>query len=228
MRVARWIGFSLAGLLVLLLAADRLGVYVAERAAADSLKSSQHLSSTPDVSIAGFPFLTQLAAGDYPRITVTAKGVPVGPPVHTLVLSRLKVVLHRLSVSHDFHTFRADTASAVAAVDFDQLGSTLRADLSYAGNGRIRATKTVALAGRSFRATVTARPELVNGALAFTDASVADAGTLGRTLRASLSRLFSLHIPLQNVPFDVRVDSLAVTADGVTIDLSGRDLVYLR
>lgn len=228
MRAARWVGIAVATVFVLLLGADRLGVYLAERAAAGTLRSSQHLSSTPSVDIAGFPFLTQLAAGDYDRITVTADDVPVGRQVHLLVLSRLQVVLHHLSVSRNFHTFRAATASATAAVGFDQLGRTLGADLNYDGNGRIRAAKTVTVAGRSVRATVAARPELVNGALTFADASVADVGALGRKVAVAVARLFAVRIPLQNIPFDVRVDSLDVTAGGVTFDLSGRDLVYVR
>src|SRR6478609_10912606 len=52
----------LAGLFVAL---DRIGNYVAEPVAANTIKTSQDLPSKPDVDIGGFPFLTQLVARDF-------------------------------------------------------------------------------------------------------------------------------------------------------------------
>src|SRR5256885_4227247 len=101
MRAARWIGIGVVVLLVLLLIADRVGVAVAERVAGDTLESSEHLNSRPDVDIAGFPFLTQVATGNYDKITVTADDVTVGQQIHLLEISRLVVVLHDLTVSRD-------------------------------------------------------------------------------------------------------------------------------
>jgi hypothetical protein len=43
---------------------------------------------------------------------------------------------------------------------------------------------------------------------------------------AALQRVFDLRIPLQDIPFDVRVQRLAVDPDGVTLALIGQDLVY--
>lgn len=227
MRAVRWIGIAVVAALVLLFAADRIGVQVAERAAADTLESSQHLTSAPQVDIAGFPFLNQLATGDYDKITVTAKDVPVGGRLQ-LLISRLRVVLHGLNVSRDFHTFRADRASAAALISYDELGKALGVHLDYAGDGRVRATKTVTVAGANLRATVTARPHLVGDALSFTATSVDNAGVLGNSVAAALSRLFQVAIPLRDIPFDIRVQRLAVDAKGVTIALAGRQLTYVR
>jgi hypothetical protein len=226
MRVARWVGVAALLVGVLLLALDRIGVYIAERAAADTLESSQHLASRPSVHIDGFPFLTQLASGKYDRITVTADEVPIGQATQPLLISRLTVVLHDLTVSRSFHDFHADTASARAEIPLAELGRTLGVRLSYAGNGRIRATKTVTVAGESLRATVTTRPLLTGGALTFADTSVADLGAIGSAVADSLARIFAIAIPLQGVPFHVHVQSLEVTAGGVTLGLAGRDLSY--
>ncbi len=222
----RWIALALAALLILLVVADRVGVYVAERAAGDTLESSQHLDSRPEVDIAGFPFLTQLAAGNFDKVTVTAERVPVGPQLHLLVISHLQVVLHNLSVSRDFHSVHAETASATAIATFGELGKTLGVDLGYAGNGRIRATKTVTVGGVSAEATVTARPTLANGVLSFSATSVDHADTLGSAVAASLEEIFQLAIPLRDIPFDVHVQALEVGQSGVTLELTGRDLGY--
>jgi LmeA-like phospholipid-binding len=228
MRRARWIGIALAVVLALLLGVDRVGNYLAEKAAAQTLKSSEHLSSQPSVTIGGFPFLTQLAAGNYDRITVTADDVPVNRAARVLVISRLKVVLHNLSVSRSFHSFRAARASAGALVSYEELGRTLGVHLAYAGSGRVRATKTVTVAGHSVSAAATTRPELLHGALSFGHTSVAEVGTLGSAASATLSRIFAVSIPLQDVPFHVQVQALDVTPTGVHIALTGRDLVYSR
>jgi LmeA-like phospholipid-binding len=226
MRKARWIGISVAVLLVLLLVADRVGVAIAERVAGDTLESSEHLNLRPDVDIAGFPFLTQVATGKYDKITVTAHDVPVGQQTRLMVISRLTVVLHELTVSREFGSFHADTATATAVVSFGELSRTLGVELSYAGNGRIRARKTVTVAGTSVVANVTAHPELVNGALTFAGAAVDNAGALNSTVAAALRHIFDLDIPMQNVPFDIRVKSLEVSEDGITIALIGRNLSY--
>lgn len=226
-RALRWVGTIVVALLILFLVADRVGVAIAEHVAADTLESSEHLDSRPDVDIAGFPFLTQLATGHYDKVTVTAHDVSVGQRAHLLVISRLRVVLHTLTVSRDFDSVHADSATATGLVGLDELGRTLGVRLRYAGDGRLRASKRVTVGGTSVVATVTTRPEYVNGALGFVGTTVANAGSLG-SAAASALQVLALRIPLQNIPFDVRVRQLAVDAQGVTITLIGRDLAYSK
>jgi hypothetical protein len=225
-RALRWVGGIVVVLLILFVVADRVGVAIAEHVAADNLKSSQHLDSRPDVEIAGFPFLTQLATGHYDKVTVTAHDVAVGQQAHLLVISRLRVVLRKLTVSRDFDRVHADTATATGSVGLAELGKTLGVQLSFAGDGRLRASKRVTVGGTSVLATVTTRPEFANGALAFASTTVANAGSLGAVVSAALQRVFDLRIPLQDIRFDVRVQRLAVDPDGVTLALIGQDLVY--
>lgn len=227
-RAGRWILISVVALLVLLVAADRVGAAVAERAAADTLQSSQGLRSRPDVNIAGFPFLTQLAAGEYDKITVTAQGVPLGDNARGLELSRLEVVLHHLSVSRSFSHFHADTASATGTIGLDQLGAALGAHLDYAGNGRVGLTRDLTVARHTVHVRVTAKPYLHDGSLRFTDTSVIGAdGASGPAIDA-LARLFEIDIPLRSIPFDIRLTSLSAGENGLTLNLVGRDLVYTR
>src|SRR5260370_4022692 len=65
-------------LAVLLVTADRISVAVAENQISDRLTSAYGLPEKPGVSITGFPFLTQVAAGDYGQIDVSASQVPAG------------------------------------------------------------------------------------------------------------------------------------------------------
>jgi hypothetical protein len=226
--VARRLLIAVVVVVLLLVLADRIGDYVAEKAAADTIKNSQHLNSTPNVDIAGFPFLTQLAAGDFSRITITAKDVPVGRQSALLDVSRLQVVLHKITVSRSFSRVHADTADATATVTYAELGRTLGVRLTYAGNGRIRASRSVTVAGQTASGSVTARPALSGNALTFHAIQVDGAASLPDAVINALDNVFRLDIPLKSVPFNIRVKALHTTEAGISIDLSGTDLSYAK
>lgn len=206
-RGLRRLGIAILTLIVLLLVADRVGVVIAEHTAGDTIKSSQHLKSRPDVDIAGFPFLTQLATGHYDKITITAKHVPLSRAANFLDISRIRVVLHSLSVSRDFSDFHAKTATASALISYPDLSKALDVSVSYAGSGRVKIEKSLDVAGHSVGGAVQIRPQLVNGALTFAGRSV-------------------VSLPLQGIPFDIRVQSLGAAKDGLVLGLAGSNLVY--
>ena len=225
-RAARGLAIGLAVLIVILVIADRVGDYVAERVTGDTIESSQHLTSRPDVDIAGFPFLTQLATGHYGKVTIRAHDVPVTGVSRPLNISKLTVVLHTVTVSRDFSSVRADHATADATIAYADLSSALGVEVAYAGDGRITARKQVTVLGHTVAGSVTAKPQLEGGTLSFGDVSVDDAGRLGANVTSLLGKVFDLRLPLQGIPFRIRVQSLGVDAQGVQIQLTGRDLAY--
>lgn len=225
-RAVRVIVIVTVSVVALLVVLDRVGRYVAERIAGDTIQTSQNLNSRPNVDIAGFPFLNQFATGKYDKVTITADDVPVGQTARRLVLSRVRVVLHSLTVSRDFQNLHAARADATATITYDELGNTLGVQLGYAGDGRVRASKTVTVAGVSVAAAVTARPHVADGALSFADPAIDQPGVLGTAAAAALRQLFDVRIPLNGVRFGVRVRSLHAEPNGVTVALTGRDLAY--
>jgi hypothetical protein len=226
--VARRLLIAAVVIVVLLIAADRIGNYVAERTAADTIETSQHLSSRPQVDIGGFPFLTQLASGKFDQVTITAKDLPVGQDRQLLDVSRLKVVLHKVTVSRDFSRVQAATADATATVSYAELSRTLGVQVGFAGNGRVKASTSVTVAGRTVSASVSARPQLINGALGFGATRINGVGAVGQAVTDALAKVFALDIPLQGLPFKVRVQALRVEASGVFLELTGRDLTYTK
>src|SRR4051795_9915400 len=58
-------------LIGLVIAADRVGLMVAQDEIAKTVATQYHLDHTPDVKIKGFPFLTQAIDGHYGEIDVT-------------------------------------------------------------------------------------------------------------------------------------------------------------
>src|ERR1700710_2442505 len=107
-RRARWPWVLLGVVLVLValfVAADRIALHIAENKAAETLQSSQQLNTKPAVSVAGFPFLTQLVAGEFDDVTISANGLDVGN--HTLQIASLVVHLHHVTVPRDYSQVRA-------------------------------------------------------------------------------------------------------------------------
>ena len=81
-------------LLGLLLLADRLAVELAEDAVAGEVAEKGALRGTPEVEIAGFPFLSQALAGRYDDVRVELTAEQLGRPDGThadLVLRGVEV-----------------------------------------------------------------------------------------------------------------------------------------
>ncbi len=210
---------------VLLVVLDRGGDYVAERIAADNLQSSQHLRTRPDVSIDGVPFLTQFAARKYDHISVDADDLPVADGA--LNISRLHVDLNRLTVSRDFATFHVGSATADATISYADLSSRLGVTVTYAGNNRIKAAKTIDLPViGTVSPTISVRPALVNGALTFGKSSINGAGDNLAAVSSALKKIFNVSVSLDGLPFDVMVRSLTVDSTGLHAKFVGADLTF--
>jgi hypothetical protein len=225
-RIGRRLTVWVVVLVALLVGIDRIGNYAAERAAADTIRSSQGLQQTPSVDIAGFPFLTQLAAGRFGQITVTAHNVVVGNASRSITLDSVQVVLHTITVARDFSKVHADTATAAAVLGYPALTRFLGIDVSYAESGRIRGTKTVTIAGVPLTGSLTTLPQLSGDSVTVTQTNIDDVGILGTPLAVLLDNAVSVPIPLDGVPFNVHLTGLTATPSGVVVDLAGSDLTY--
>ncbi|WP_375482983.1 DUF2993 domain-containing protein [uncultured Jatrophihabitans sp.] len=214
-------------LVVLLVVLDRGGDLVAERIAADNLKSSQHLTSRPDVSIDGVPFLTQFARGKYDHVSVDADDLPVAR--RTVRISRLHVDLNQLTVSRDFSTFHVNSATAHATISYADLSRRLGITVRYAGNHRIRASKSFDLpVVGTVSPSISVLPQLVNGALTFGKSSINGAGDSLGLVSSALNKLFDVTIPFDGLPFDIKVRSLTADATGLQGRFVGADLTYTK
>src|SRR5690349_13218283 len=85
---------------ILFVAADRLAVYFAESEAADKIKTSQGLTNTPDVSIKGFPFLTQVAGKELDEVEIGMDGLTTDAGGGRSVrVTKLNATLHNVRIS---------------------------------------------------------------------------------------------------------------------------------
>ncbi|MCU1659686.1 MAG: hypothetical protein JWO57_4342 [Pseudonocardiales bacterium] len=231
-RRRRWV-VGLVVVLGLLVGADRIAVALAERAAADTFQSSQHLTSRPSVSIGGFPFLTQLAAGTLDRVRVAARDIVVGSNGRTVRIAGLTAHLHRVHISRSLNSARAETADATALINYPDLSQTLGVTVSYAGvgsdgRGRVKATRSVSVAGQQITGSVSAAVNISpDNVLSFVSPQVdVNGAALPPAVVDALQAAFAAPIPLVRLPFGLVVRSVTASPAGVTIALDGTNLRY--
>lgn len=229
-RRARWPWVLLVIVLVLVggfVAVDRIALAVAENKAATTLQSSQHLTSKPDVSVAGFPFLTQLVAGQFGEVTITAHGVDVGSG-RPLQISSVIVHLHDVTVPRNLSSVRAKTAQADASVGYPELSDGLGLPVHSGGNGRVVAKPSVTVAGQTISATVSAVVHASSAdGITFTGARV-DGVHVPDVVAGALTKVFSKSISLDGLPFSVRVTGVDARDTGLVLHLAGNNIVYSR
>ncbi|MDQ0808394.1 hypothetical protein QFZ63_000108 [Streptomyces sp. B3I7] len=156
MRTLRILLIGVAILGVLFVVADRVAVGFVEDEVASRLKTTQRLTSTPDVSIKGFPFLTQIAFGDLTdvKLTVAHYGADTGDGNRPSIrIDDLKAHIKGVRFSSDYNSATATTLTGTATIPYGELlkaaqskpthivaGVTARVvGLSDGGNGKIRA-----------------------------------------------------------------------------------------
>src|SRR6266536_239600 len=125
-RRRRWPWIVLASvlvLLVLLVVLDRVAVAYAENQAAKQMQS-QGFPAKPDVTIKGFPFLTQVANRHLNDVHITADKVKEGPVTLSIVADATDVLLdpgyQSGTISHVTGTgliLFSDLASAAGVAD---------------------------------------------------------------------------------------------------------------
>jgi hypothetical protein len=217
-------------LLALLIGADRISLVVAEHEAATAFQQSQHLADTPSVSVGGFPFLTQLAAGEFDDVTVAVRDLSVGAATRTLLIQRLDVDLQHVTLSDGFHTVHARLVTADAHVGFADLSKTLGVTVAYAGTGRIQAVEHVTVAGVAISGTVSAAVHAsATDGLSFDSLQVqVDGQSVPAAVTKELDSVFARPIPLGDLPFGVQVRGVDTGSSGIVVHLLGTNMVYQR
>jgi hypothetical protein len=225
-RGRRWV------VTVVVIVALLVGLDFAARAEAESLLASkieqQGLTSKPDVTIDGFPFLTQVASKDLRRVTVTASNVAAGPVTITTINATASGI--RPS-SYAFSSGTISSLSGTALISFASLANTLATQfgtlgsllkgaglqLTYGGPDEVRATLNLLVTSGSATWRVS---RLSGNALTVT---LAGSSGLPTTVVDSIQ---SLTLQLPKLPLGLAISSVSVTPSGVVGDVRGRDVPF--
>ena len=121
-RRRKWptrLAIALLVLVGLFVAADRISVGIAESQIAKRIQQSQNLQSKPSVTIANFPFLTQLIGMKLDKVSVDARGITR----NGVRVTDLHVDLNGVSPSNGFKEADVDHLSGTALFSWTDMES---------------------------------------------------------------------------------------------------------
>ena len=218
----------LVAVIVLLVALDFIAKAVAESVAANEFQKQGKLSVKPNVTIEGFPFLTQLASRDFSHVNVSISNLTEGRVTITSVAAAATAI--RLK-SYSFNSGTIGHLHGTLLIDFASLGNTLTnqigglapllngagLNLSAAGPDKVRATLNlvVTTASATWRVSQVSTREL-NIRL------VSSSGLPSRLLGS----MQSVNIAIPKLPLGLTVDSVSVVQAGVVGTISGSNVSF--
>ncbi|MFJ9853670.1 DUF2993 domain-containing protein [Streptomyces sp. NPDC101150] len=207
---------------------DRLAVNYAEDMAADKIRSSQGLEKTPEVSIKGFPFLTQVLGRSLDEVDAELGGMSASADGHTLRVDKLSAQFHDVTLGSDYTSIQsAASATGQAHISY--------ADLTKAAGGEVK----ISYAGeKNGRSQVKISPNIpVFNSLEVTGSLTVSGNTV--KLRADEIPAMCRAIPscqssvrsqtdhewtLSQLPGNLKLDKVATKADGISLTASGTDV----
>ena len=196
-----------------LLIADRVALSYAEDRVARQI-GDRGFRAKPHVSIAGFPFLTQVAARCLTKVVVSAAGKKLGP----VEVKRLDLTLYRIRVRSRCHASTAAQLSGTALVGFAGLaGVAGLPGLTVAADGPDRVKISAGPGQGTAIATARVTPAGPGGIRL----AVISAGGIPV---AALGSLGGITVPLPALPLGMTVHDVSVAGEGVLVHLTGQNV----
>ena len=218
---------ALVVLVLLLLAVDRIAKVVVEHQAAGRIQDVYDLSERPDVSVRGFPFLTQALRREFARVDVEAAGVAIEDTQNLDV----DLTMHDVRLLEGYRG-RARELEGMVAVPYDELARLARqagaADINLGYGG---APDTIAIhasiAGPAGDMDVAAfgALRLSGSRLTMRPTRVEVHGEPADAVVTQLARNqleFDVRIP--RIPGVLALDSLHATEDALQIGITGSNV----
>lgn len=224
--------FLMLGMLLVLAlyGVDRYAVGRAEREAASALQTELGTPQPPQVEISGWPFLPQAVTQDLDSVRVVADGVGTtgGSAVQ---IARTDLVLTEVRSRDWFRTSTAGHVDGTALIDYGEVGALSAVPLTYAGEGRMQVKLTTGAFGFDVPATVTGVPKLnsEDQTIVLADPEV-DLGAVNvpESTAEALLRVLVRPMPVQGLPFGLRLSSLTAEDDGLHVTVVGDDVSFGR
>lgn len=201
-----------------------------DREIATQLQTELGTPQPPAVDVEGRPFLTQVASRRLREVHVVADDVgrTNGAP---LPIRHADLTLHDVTTTDFWTTMNVARADGTALVDHEALKQAAGVPLVYSGNGRYTVDGTQRLYGLTVQATVTGRLALdaADQTVSLADPTVKVSGyTLPDVVAQQLITAVVRPIPLEGIPFELRVTSVDAADDGLHVGLEGEDIPVRR
>lgn len=241
MRVLRWGLVLLLVLGVLLVVADRVGVWAAERTVADQVANElagyQVDSEPPQVSIAGFPFLTQVGGGRYEEVTLVLDDVGTG----VARLSRVELVASGVTADADTlmsgsGPIDAERVDGTAVISYPEVVGLVGVDGLRLGPGegeRLQVRLDTEVLGEPVTVAGTATFELMDDAVRLRgdELAVEEPEQLpfgvDQAIEDAMTQL-AWDAQLPPLPYGLTVTAVRAQPDGLVVEVSATDVPLAR
>ncbi|MFC9856726.1 MULTISPECIES: LmeA family phospholipid-binding protein [unclassified Streptomyces] len=206
-------------------AVDRAAVYFAESEAEGRVRITGGSAGSTDVSIKGFPFLTQVAGSRFDQVDVELTGIRASAGGRAIRISEMRAQLHDVTLGSGYSSATAARATGTAVVNYEDLTSAANDGVAveYGGDGKVKVTGTVDILGRPVSRSVLSTVTLVDG----------------RTIRVHADKVPGEGIPgledlvrgqtdfereIGGLPDGLKLEKVEVTRDGLEISVTGSDV----
>lgn len=208
---------------------DRIAVEVAEGQVADQLAERAELRGSPEVEIAGFPFLTQAVGGRYDEVEIALTADELGQPAGTradVVLRGVQVPLSA-ALSGSVQQVPVERIDGTATLSYELLsaefgpGTTLTRD----GEG-MRITSSVELLGEAVPVSAAGTMALDGSDVVFDVERATGAGVdLPDWLLGQAAALLDLRYTVPPLPFGLELTGISAAEDGVEVTVESTGTV---
>ncbi|THA59443.1 DUF2993 domain-containing protein [Streptomyces sp. A0958] len=225
MRALRTTLVVLVVLAAVFVAVDRVAVYVAESRVESRVELPGARIGSTDVSIKGFPFLTQLAGSEFDEVEVKITGIETTAAGRTLRISTMDAELHDVRLTDGFSDATAAHATGTAVISYEDLTKAASDGVAveYGGKGKVKVTGAVNILGRTISRSVLSSVTLIDGHTVRVHADkVPGEGIPG--LEGLIREQTDFEREVGGLPNGLKLEKIQPTADGLEISVSGTDV----
>ena len=218
---------ALVIIVVLLVAIDFAARAAAENVMAGKIEQ-QGLQHKPDVSIVGFPFLTQVASRDFGQVNLAAADQTEGPVTITSIHATARNI--KLN-SYAFSSGTIGSLAGTALISFSSLGNTLTQQVGPLGSLLNGAGLSLSAAGpHEVKASLNVL--VASGSATWRVSQLSDNRLDVRLVRSNglpaslLSSIQDITLQLPKLPLGLTIDSVQVSPAGVVGRVSGTNVPF--
>ncbi|MFF7341687.1 DUF2993 domain-containing protein [Streptomyces sp. NPDC008163] len=225
MRALRIWGIALVILAALFVAVDRVAVHIAESQAEDRVQVPGAQIGSTDVSVKGFPFLTQLAGSELDEVDVKITGIETRAGGRTLRISTMNAELHDVRLTDGFSGATAARATGTAVISYEDLTKAASDGVAveYGGKNKVKVTGTVNVLGRTISRSVLSTVTLLDGRTVRVHADkVPGEGIPG--LEKLVREKTDFEREVGGLPNGLKLERIQPTAEGLEISVTGTDV----
>jgi hypothetical protein len=221
------VGVLLGGLLF---GSDRLAQQIAESRVSHQLQAELGTPTPPTVTVAGFPFLTQLLRQSFDSVHLVADHVEL-PAAKPVPLKHLDLNLHQVTVRDRFTTFDAVRVDGAATLDYGDLSTLIAFPIAYARDGKVEVQLKTTVVGVPITARIVGRPKVDSAAqtLTLSDPEITLAGVdVPRSTSQALLSTLLKPVAISGIPYGLTLTGVTADEQGLEATIEGRLVTFSR